>query len=343
MCLFVRISEFTNASQFHDVFKMTLKPRIAPGSHILFTVYNVNTKSGGMLTKVTNTLLNGLPIGALKQVVGFAFTSVDGGAINPASALDLPLYQQLPAEYLTMPAEALEPYRILPAELPLRVSLTYQSTIQPKHPHLIDFFRDYTCFSSIMDVFATVKGGGRRESLQKSQKDLHLTTKHIENSLAALMRTPHEALHHYFPILCNQILCIVSGALKIFAYETQILDSEREDQESTQAMQPSPVGQQHACAPREDASVLASILHHQSQSESRRRRGSGLDMWLAVADTALRSFGAIFSQIERLARSRSSSYTEPQHHLLKPLVQCAPLQVRALFSRKIFSRLFGKL
>ncbi len=253
------VSEFTKFPRFHDVIKMTLKPRIAAGTHILFTVYDVNTKSGGVLTKLTNTLYNGVPVGRLKQIVAFAFVPIDGGAVSPPGVLQLPLYQELPADYADMAPEALEPYRILPTELPLQVTLTYQSTVQPKHPHIIEFFRD-SCLSLIMDF----KNEGESPLREYAEKNLQHATKHIEQCLTALTNTPIEALHRYFPMLCNQILIIVSVSLQIHAREGQ--------------------------RPGKFTAATGSSMAQASR---------GLDMWVALADTALRSLGSIFSQVDR--------------------------------------------
>jgi hypothetical protein len=291
------VAEFTKFSLFHDVMKMTLKPRIVPGTHILFTVYDVNTKSGGMLTKLTNTFFKGPAIGPLKQIVGYAFTSIDGGALNPPNGLELPLYQELPADYLNLSPASLEPYRILPTELPLQVSLTYQSTIQPKHPLLMEFFRDYSRFSHIMDSFSALKSRNTFMSIENTEKDLLLTTKQIEDSLSALTRTPNEALHHYFPILCNQILCIVSGSLQILSYETEILDKDSVDC-SIASIQKSALRGDYTSeyTPLEESNFYKSMLYRQSLFAG---ADSGLGMWLTLADTALQSLAAIFSQIER--------------------------------------------
>jgi hypothetical protein len=254
--------------------KITLKPRIVPGTHILFTVYDVNTKSGRMPTKLTNTFFKESAIGPLKQIVGYAFTSIDGGALNPPNGLELPLYQELPADYLNLSPASLEPYRILPTKLPLQVSLTYQSTIHPKHPQLMEFFRNYSRFSLIMDNFSAFKSRGSFLSIEYSERTgvLQHTTKQIEDSLSALTRTPSGTLHHYFPILCNQILCIVSGSLQILSYETEIL-------------------------PDDDSKIdKKSMLYRQSLFAG---ADSGLWKWRTLADTALQSLGAIFSQIER--------------------------------------------
>jgi hypothetical protein len=290
------VAEFTKFSLFHDVMKMTLKPRIVPGTHILFTVYDVNTKSGGVFTKLTSTFFKATA-GPLKQVVGYAFTPIDGGALNPPNGLELPLYHRLPADYLKKSPEELEPYRILPTELPLQVSLTYQSTIQPKHPQLIEFFRDYSRFSHIMDSFSALKSRNTYMSLENSSQSLNHTTKQIEDSLSALTRTPNEALHHYFPILCNQILCIVSGSLNILAYETEIMDKDSTDSRIASIKESSFSGDRASnYTPLEESYLFKSILYRKSVFEG---SDSGLGMWLTLADTALQSLGAIFSQIER--------------------------------------------
>jgi hypothetical protein len=291
------VAEFTKFSLFHDVMKMTLKPRIVPGTHILFTVYDVNTKSGTMPTKLTDTFFKAPAIGPLKQIVGYAFTSIDGGALNPPNGLELPLYQELPADYLNLSPASLEPYRILPTKLPLKVSLTYQSTIQPKHPQIMEFFRDYSRFSLIMDSFSALKSRNTCISIETSETGFQHTTKQIEDSLSALTRTPSGALHHYFPILCNQILCIVSGSLQILSYETEILDRDSVDRNIASIQKLDLRGHDKSeYTPLEESNFKKSMLYRQSLFAG---ADSGLWKWRNLADTALHSLGAIFSQIER--------------------------------------------
>jgi hypothetical protein len=214
------VAEFTKYPRFHDVMKMSLKPRIAPGTHVLFQVCNINSKSGDILRKVTKGFFKGSKANTLKQVIGYAFALVDGGSSNPSNETDLPLYRELPADYIQMTPAALEQYRILPLELPFHISLTYQSTIQPKHPQLIEFFREYSNFVRIMDSFESLKRRNTRTSIQNIDKHLLQITKKIEDSLSDLTSSPNEALHHYFPILCNQLLFVVSGSLQILEYES---------------------------------------------------------------------------------------------------------------------------
>jgi hypothetical protein len=293
------VAEFTKFPIFHDVLKMTLKPRIAPGTHVLFTVYNVNTKSGHVLSKISKTFFKHSEARPLKQVLGYAFAPIDGGASNPSSDLDLPLFRELPAGYTSMTPAALEQYRILPSELPFNVSLNYQSTIQPKHPQLIQFFREYSSFIRIMDMFTSLKRRNTNVSIESVDMHLLQTTQQIEGSLSALTGTPNEALHHYFPTLCNQILCIVSGSLQILSYESHKIDSVDPD-DRTESLPNFRVNvaagdQKSDYTALEESYVLKSILYrHRVFSEI--HPGSG--MWLTLADTALQSLAGIFTQIE---------------------------------------------
>jgi hypothetical protein len=291
------VAEFTKFPLFHDVLKMTLKPRIAPGTHVLFTVYDVNSKSGHVLSKVSQTLFKHSDVRPLKQVIGYAFTSIDGGVSNPASDLDLPLFRELPADYTSLTPEALEQYRILPSEFPLHVSLNYQSTIQPKHPQLIQFFREYSSFIRIMDLFGSLKKRDTNVSIESVDMTLLQTTKRIEDSLSALTGSPNEALHHYFPTLCNQILCIVSGSLQILSYESVKIDAD--DPSRRDSGLPIVVkvdDQKSEYTALEESYFLKSTLYRQ-RVFSELHPGSG--MWLTLADTAFQSLAGIFTQIER--------------------------------------------
>jgi hypothetical protein len=299
------VSEFTKFPLFHDVLKMTLKPRIAPGTHVLFTVYDVNTKSGHVLSKISKTFFKQSDVRPLKQVIGYAFTPIDGGASNPASDLELPLFRELPAGYTSMTPAALEQYRILPSETPFNVSLNYQSTIQPKHPQLIQFFREYSSFIRIMDMFVSLKKRNTNVSIESVDMNLLQTTKQIEDSLSDLTGSPNEALHHYFPTLCNQILCIVSGSLQILAYESYQMESDSPDCRNEGHRVKAAVGDQKSdYTALEESYVLKSILHRQ-RVFSEIHPGSG--MWLTLADTALQSLAGIFTQIERSHSAESAA------------------------------------
>jgi hypothetical protein len=295
------VAEFTRYSRFHDVMKMTLKPRIAPGTHVLFQVYDINSKSGDIFRKVTKSFFKGSQVNSLKQVIGYAFTLIDGGSSNPSDETGLPLYRELPADYIQMTPAALEQYRILPSELPFHVSLTYQSTIQPKYPQLIEFFREYSNFVRIMDAFESLKRRNTRNSIEIVDKNLLQITKKIEDSLSVLAGSPNEALHHYFPILCNQILFIVSGSL-------QILDYESDDEEMNQDADLSEIfikGENKSdYTALEESYIIKSILFRQRVFGTMH---SGQGMWLTLADTALESLAGIFTQIERHHAAHASS------------------------------------
>ena len=301
------VAEFTKYSIFHDVMKMTLKPKIAPGTHVLFTVFDVNTKSGHFFSKMSKALFQDTDVQPLKQIIGYAFTPIDGGASNPANETELPLYRELPADYISMTPAALEQYRILPFETPLHVSLTYQSTIQPKHPRLVRFFRDYSCFVQILDMFESLKSRNTNVSIESLDMNLLQTTKRIEDSLSALIAAPNEDLHHYFPILCNQIITIVCGSLQILSYESREMDRDSCGHKKEEFRESLFLGDQKSeYTDLEEKHFLNSVFYRQRVFGDMH---SGLGMWLTLADTALQSLGGIFSQIERHRAVRSSDLT----------------------------------
>jgi hypothetical protein len=186
----------------------------------------------------------------------------------------------------------------LPLELPFHISLTYQSTIQPKHPQLIEFFREYSNFVRIMDSFESLKRRNTRTSIQNADKNLLQITKKIEDSLSDLTKSPNEALHHYFPILCNQILFIVSGSLQILEYESDDEEMNQSDSISRWCENKSEY------TSLEESYILKSVFFRQRVFGSMHY---GQGMWMTLADTALVSLVGIFTQIERHHAAQASS------------------------------------
>jgi hypothetical protein len=332
------VSEFTKFPIFHDVMKMTLKPKIAHGTHILFTVYDVNTKSGRFLSKVSKVFFQDSNITPLKQVIGYAFTTIDGGVSNPANDTELPLYRELPADYISMAPAALEQYRILPFELPLHVSLTYQSTIQPKHPQLVQFFRDYSCFIEILHVFESLKSQKTHVSIDRIDKNLLQAAKHIKDSLCALKTSPNESLHHYFSVLCNQILCIVCGSLQILAHESPELDK------SASVVRRAVVqgDEKFEYTALEETHFLKSVFFRQRVFGDK-LSGSGL--WLTLADVALESIAGVFSQIEtqktvRLPDSSSNPLMHVRIFCFKYKLSCTNALLQLPGDRSIMKRTY---
>ncbi len=332
------VAGFTKYPIFHDVMKMTLKPKIAPGTHVLFKVYDVNTKSGHLLSKVSKVFSKSSAASPLKQLIGYAFTPIDGGVSNPASEIDLPLYRELPAGYINAEPADLERYRILPSELPLHVSLTYQSTIQPKHPQLLQFFRDYSCFVRILDVFESLKIRNSNASIGSLDTNLLQTTKRIEDSVCALTTSHNVALHHYFPILCNQILCILCGSLQILAYESRAIDEDGAIQQALVSMdirkRAAPGDPIFEYTALEEKYLLMSVLYRQRVFGG---KDSGSGMWLTLADTALQSLAYIFTQIERTRAVHTSE------HSSSPVVHVWLVRFKfALSDTKVFLQLPGE-
>jgi hypothetical protein len=286
------VAEFSKCPLFHDVMKLTLKPSVVSGTHILFKIYDVNSTSGYIFPTKS--------AGSLKQIIGYAFAPVDGGSSSSSNDLELPLYRELPADYINMPFSALEPYRILPSELPIQVSLSYQSTIQPKHPQLITFFRVYSSFCHVMEMFLSLRNQNTQSSIQSLQMNLVEITKTIDNSLFNLRDCSIEALHHFFPILCNQILYIISGSIQILNYESETTSTEISAHNSSRLNQP-----RHGAELNFEYSALEEHYFFKSTLFRQRVFGEihqGLIMWSNLACTALQSLASIFTQIEKQSK-----------------------------------------